>query len=411
MSATRSGRIAAWIVPLWAETAAMGRSILLAWAIGPEDLGRAMMLALTLRLAEMVSDIGVERLLMQSRDGDAAPFQAALHGAALARGLAMAGLLLALAWPMAILLPDGATAGDYAMLAMIPLLRGLAHLDYKRAERGFAYHGLVIVEGGSTLVMLVSVPLVLAIWPDHRAILGVLLAQAVAHLVLSHVVAERRYVLRFDRAVMGSALAFGLPLVLNAVLLFAIFQADRLIVAGFLGWADVAIYGVALQLAMLPAQIAGRAAGSLLAPRLRVALRDGSLAQVARTAIRAHLGLGAVFAAGFTLTAPAFVAAVYGPAFAMPTMLAAAFGLAAGCRILRTPLSQIAVATDRTGDPARANILRALALIPATLAAAFGQPLEIIALFAALGEAAATARAFLLLRGTLSAPSTDTVFA
>ena len=62
--------------------------------------------------------------------------------------------------------------------------------------------------------------------------------------------------------------------------------------------------------------LSGWSAGSLLAPRLRVALRDGSLAAVARTAIRAHLGLGVAFAAGFTLLAPAFVAAVYGPAFA-----------------------------------------------------------------------------------------------
>jgi O-antigen/teichoic acid export membrane protein len=411
VAATRKGRMAAWIVPLWAEAAATGRSVLLAWAIGPEELGRAMLLALTLRLAEMVSDIGVERMLMQSPDGDAPGMIAALQGAALARGLVMAGLLVALAWPMAWLLPDGADALSYGVLALIPLLRGMAHLDYRRAERGFSYGPLVMVEGGSTLVMLAMVPVCLWVWPDHRAILGALVAQAAAHLVLSHLVATRRFAVVFDRSVMRNALAFGLPLVLNAVLLFAIFQADRLIVAGFLGWADVAIYGVALQLAMLPAQITGRAAQSLLAPRLRVAFAQGNLGTVAQGAILSHVVLGALFATGFTLVAPLFVNLVYGEDFHLIMPVAAAFGIAAGFRILRTPLSQIAVATDRTGDPARANILRAFALIPATVAAFMGQPLAVIALFAALGEAAATLRAFLLLRGTIAAPVNSTVYA
>ncbi len=411
MATTHKGRMAAWIVPLWAEAAAMGRSVLLAWAIGPEELGRAMLLAMTLRLAEMVSDIGVERLLMQSPKGDTPGMMAALQGAALMRGLVMAGLLVALALPMAWLLPDGAGALSYGVLALIPLMRGMAHLDYRRCERGFDYRPLALVEGGSTLVMLAMVPVSLWVWPDHRAILGALVAQAAAHLLLSHVVAERRFAMAFDRAVMHEALAFGLPLVLNGILLFAIFQADRLIVAGFLGWAEVAIYGVALQLAMLPAQITGRAAQSLLAPRLRVALAQGNLGAVARSAIWGHVVLGALFAVGFTSVAPLFVRLVFGEGFELSSLLAAAFGIAAGFRILRTPLSQIAVATDRTGDPARANVLRALALIPATVAAFMGQPLAVIALFAALGEGAATLRAFLLLRGTIAAPVHSTVYA
>jgi hypothetical protein len=37
----------------------------------------------------------------------------------------------------------------------------------------------------------------------------------------------------------------------------------------------LALYGVALQLALLPAQIVGRAAASLVLPRLRVAIWPG----------------------------------------------------------------------------------------------------------------------------------------
>jgi hypothetical protein len=47
-----------------AEAAALGRSIAFAWAIGPDELGRAMMLALTVRLVEMASDLGADRLML-----------------------------------------------------------------------------------------------------------------------------------------------------------------------------------------------------------------------------------------------------------------------------------------------------------------------------------------------------------
>ncbi|HSF63992.1 MAG TPA: oligosaccharide flippase family protein, partial [Paracoccaceae bacterium] len=153
MTATRSGQALAWAVPMLAEAGALARSAAMAWAVGPDELGRAMVLALTLRLAEMVSDIGVERLLAQSAEGDAPGFLRALHGAALLRGVAMAGLLAALALPMAWALPGGAGAAAYAALALVPLIRGLLHLDYRRAERGFSYRAMALVEGGAVIAM------------------------------------------------------------------------------------------------------------------------------------------------------------------------------------------------------------------------------------------------------------------
>ena len=50
-------RALAWLVPVLAEAAALGRSVLFAWLIGPDQLGQAMMLALVVRLAEMASDL------------------------------------------------------------------------------------------------------------------------------------------------------------------------------------------------------------------------------------------------------------------------------------------------------------------------------------------------------------------
>jgi O-antigen/teichoic acid export membrane protein len=405
MRAALSGRALAWAVPMLAEAGALLRSAMMAWAVGPDELGRAMVLALTLRLAEMISDIGVERLLAQSLDGDAPGFLRALHGAALLRGVAMAGLLVLLAWPAAWALPGGAGGATYGALALVPLIRGALHLDYRRAERGFSYRAMAVVEGGAVIAMLMALPVVLAVWPDHRAMLAVLVVQAAAQVVLSHLLAGQRYGVAFERSVLRAAFGFGLPLMGNAVLMFLTFQADRLIVAGAFGWAEVAVYGVALQLAMLPAQIAGRAAASLLAPRMRLALAGGTLAAVTALSLRAYLLLGLAFAAGFAALAPEAIALVYGAAFRPDLLLALPFGVAAGARIVRTPLSQRAVTLGRTGDPARANLWRAAALIPALGFALAGFPLTTLALGAACGEVAATLSAlFLARRLSVSAP-------
>ncbi len=397
MRATLKGRALAWSVPFLSEIGALLRSVVLAWATGPEELGRAMVLVLVLRLTEMVSDVGVERLLMTSAKGDEPRFLSALQGAALLRGLAMVGMLLLLALPMALLLPDGAGVGAYLMLALVPLMRAFLNLDYRLAERNFRYGPLAMVEGGSVLVMLAALPMIGRMMPDHRAMLVALIVQAAAQVLLSHLVARRPWAMRLDREVLSQTLRFGTPLVVNAFLMFLTFQADRLIVAGWFGWAEVGIYGVALQLASLPAQIAGRAAGSLLAPRLRVALAEGRVKEVARAAVRAHLALAAGFALGFAALAPLAIGLVYGQAFRPGFALALALGLAAAFRILRTPHSQLAVASGRTGDPARANLWRALALLPALALAVLGQPLLTVALAAMAGEMLATARAHALL--------------
>ena len=98
-----STQLAGWAVPLLSEAAALARSVLIARALGAEELGRTMVLALVLRLAEMLADVGIERFLM-ARPGVIGPdLLAALHGAALWRGAVTAMCLLDLALPAAVL--------------------------------------------------------------------------------------------------------------------------------------------------------------------------------------------------------------------------------------------------------------------------------------------------------------------
>jgi O-antigen/teichoic acid export membrane protein len=368
---------------------ALARSIVLARCVGADELGQAVVLAVVLRFAEMMSDFGLERLLVQAPDGDDTHFQANLQGAALLRGLGLAVMLILLAPALAGVFPNGPTVLSYAALASIPLIKGFVHLDYRRAERRFDYRGLCVVDLGATLIMFAGLVAVLAMGVlDHRALIVALFIHAVAQVGLSHLYATRAWQLAFQLSYLTRIWWFGAPLVVNAALMFLTLQAERLIVAGAWGWSDVAIYGVVAQLAFLPAQIFGRAANSLLLPKFSNTTGDAQTENLSEALLHSAGG-GAVFALCFLLAAPVGIQIVYGVDFAPAPELALVFGLAAAARIARTPWSVFAVATARTGDTARANVLRAASLIPAIYFALTGHSLVVFAACAACGEAAA----------------------
>ena len=389
----------AFWIPVVCELAALLRNLLLARLLGAEEMGKLMLLALALRLAEMVSDLSVERLLAQAADGGSLRLQRNLQTAALLRGLASAVLILLLALPLSATLAGGPALSSFAWLCLIPLLRGGMHLDYRRFERNLRFRSALIVDGGSAAIALAAVPLAAAAVGDHRALLPIGLLQAGTALLLSHLVARRRYRLAADAAELLRAWRFGAPLLVNGLLIFAVFQGDRLVVAYGYDWADVGRYAIALQLALLPTQVLARTAQSLLLPRFRKAIAEGSqagrslvehpLAERFAQSRRCFLLLGLLFLLGYGLLADPFLGLLYGSEFKVGAGLAWALALMAALRLLRTPLSLVAVSLGRTDLPLKANLWRAAALVPAVSAAALGLPLLFIPLSAVLGELAA----------------------
>ncbi len=377
-------------VPIAVELAALLRSVVLARAIGPDELGRAMLLALVLRLVEMFSDLGVERLLIQAPEGPTPMLQASLHGALVLRGIALGALLLLLAHFLSLTMPDGPVFATYAALALIPILRGFLHLDYRRAEKNFNYSALAKVEGSAALVMLGALAIGMVFGPsDHRILLLVLIAQAMTQVILSHALSERRWQLNFDTQELARIFRFGAPLALNSVLMYLTLQADRLIVAFGWDWSDLAIYGIIAQLALIPAQVIGRAANSLLLPAFARTIPESGADQALRRSLRGVALLGGGFALSFAMIAPSLITTIYGFDAAQTNLIALALGISASVRIARTPLSIHAVATGRTGDTARANLWRAAALAPGLLCATLGTPLYVFALTAIVGEVGA----------------------
>jgi O-antigen/teichoic acid export membrane protein len=376
-------------VPVICEVSALLRNLLLARLLGVEEMGKLMLLALALRLVEMGSDLSLDRLMAQAKDGGSLRLQRNLQGAALLRGLASALLILLLAWPFSVSLGDGPSPYSIAYLSLVPLLRSAMHLDYRRYERNLKFRCVLIVDGASAFLALVAVPLAAGAVGDHRAILLIAMLQAAAALLLSHLVATRRYRLAFDRVEFMRIWRFGAPLILNSLLIFVVFQGDKLIVAYGYDWADVGRYAIALQLALLPTQILARTGQSLLLPLFRRALAAGRFPCVEARARGLFLGLSILFLLGYVLLADSILGLLYGTEFQVGSGLAWAFALLGALRLIRAPLSLTAIALGFTRLPLTANLWRVVALLPAIVVAISGQALVLIALCGVAGELAA----------------------
>ncbi len=373
-----------------AEGAVLLRNVLLARMLGPEQMGLAVMLAITLRCLEMFSYLAADRLLVQARDGNTSRFQANAQGLELARGLLSGMALCTLAYPAAIAFGYPDMAWAFAALGLVPVLRGFAHMDYRRLQRALKFGPTFKVESLANIIGTLLVWPAWALAGDFSALVWVSLIQAVAYVFLSHVFARRKYCLRFDRVYIVRMLQFGWPMLVNSLLMFGVFQGDRLVVAFSVSVEELSRYALALQLGLLPTLVLARASLSLLLPLL--AKQQGCRSVFLGLYQQAMLVLvlfACLFIPGYTLLGNQIITLIFGEAFAISPVVLAWLGYALAIRIIRVGPSTAALALGDSQTLMRANLLRLGGLLLAVWFGLTGMGLAYIAAAAAIGETTA----------------------
>jgi len=108
-----------------------------------------------------------------------------------------------------------------------------------------------------------------------------ILAHVSLTVITSHLVAERPYYLVFDRNVIGRSLKFGWPILLNAVLLFFVFQGDKMIVGRLLGMENLAIFAIGVTLTLTPTLVIAKSAQNFFLPQLSMVASTPGFTEVA----------------------------------------------------------------------------------------------------------------------------------
>ncbi|MBV6633247.1 MAG: oligosaccharide flippase family protein [Alphaproteobacteria bacterium] len=379
--------------------AKFGRNIILARLIGAEQFGIASTFIIALSFVELLSDLGLEKLVVQDRRGEDPRFIGAIQGLALLRAALISVLLLVLAGPAAALFNQPDLVWAYQLFAILPLLRGVLHLDVYRQERSLRYQANILPESIGVIVSL------LALWPlslwlgDFRIVLVIFAIEIAIYAIGTHLTAERRFNIGWDTSILKHSLRFGLPLIASGFLTFLALQGDRVIVANQFNAVELGLFSAALVLGMTPFLVLIRISNSLLLP-LFSELRDDPAAMAGRIwkAIACLAAMALAASIGAWLLGSPIYQLVYGKDFATGAALLLPVVLIFACRFARSAMTTASLALGRTQDIMWANMTRVIALPVAFYwITQKGGSIEDLLMIALVGEVAAYILAMALL--------------
>ena len=341
----------------------LARNLIVARLIPVADYGVASTFAVAMAVVEMMSALGLQQQIVQAKNGEDPRFQAALQGFQLLRGVVSGIVLFAIAGPMANFLDIPEAAWAYQLLALVPVLNALVHFDIYRLNRQMRFLPLMLTGGVPALLSL------LAVWPlahwfgDWQVMLYAILLQAAIGAITSHLVAERRWQLVFDRAIMAESMRFGWPLLVNGILLFAVFNGEKLIVGRELGMEALAIFAMGVTLTLTPTLVMAKTVQNLMLPGLSAAADDPiAFRRQAALTFESILFLGLFFVIVVLLLGAMVTEILLGSRYATLFPLIFLFALHQTLRVFKAAPALIALARGTTTNAMIANLVRIAAL-------------------------------------------------
>jgi len=218
--------------------------------LAPEEFGTAVAISVVLGLAELVTDVALDRFVMVNSSPNAL---SAAHVLVVVRGVLIALGLVALAPAAAKLFGVPQFTGSFALAAIVPLVQGFNHLSVKRMRLDFGYGPESISQLASNLAAIVSLWVAVIVLHDHRAIVFSFATESFVYMILSHILAGAPYRLGTTKSTLHEALSFGLPLTFNGIGLAVISQLDRVLAGYWFGVETLATYAVILSMSVAPA--------------------------------------------------------------------------------------------------------------------------------------------------------------
>lgn len=374
------------------------RNVIIARVISPADFGIAATFAMTLSLMEMISNVASEMLLVQSPDGDSRDLEGTAHVLRVARGLFNACILFLIAGVMARLFGVPQARWAFRCLAIFPFLSGLAHLDVYRVQREMRFMPSIWVTAGSNaLATVIAIPLALRV-KDYSVMLWVLVLQAMFSTIISHIAADRRYEWAWNKKHAKAIFKFGWPLLVNGLLMYGIFEGDRLVIgsanrlfaSSHFTLSDLGVYSVAFALTMAPSMLAANVGTSLFLPVLSQAQQNPEKFDERYLFASQVMSLFAVaIAIPFILSGGWVVKLLYGGKYVAAEGFIGWLAVMWGIRVFRAAPTVAAISKGDTQNAMFSNVVRSLALIGMLVVAALGARLVWIPLCGVAGEALA----------------------
>jgi len=374
------------------------RNVIVARLISVEDFGIAIMFSLVAAALEMTSNLALDRILVQDDDGHSDAMLASSHAMQFVRGLIGGVILFLLAAPISHLFNVPDVVWAFQTLALLPVLRGLVHWDNVVHQRNLDFRATAIVNALPPAVCVV-IAYFGSLWlRDYRAMLLVVLSQAVLMILVSHLLARRPYRWSFRRDLARKKFNFGWPLLVNGLLMFGIFNGDRALVGALFDTATLGWYGAAFALVLVPGMMFAKVCGTLLMPGLSRAKHDPeSFRRQCGLALALCFGCAAFITVFFAIGGKSLLLLAFGERYSRGNDLLMLLALGQAIRIARVSPSMISNSQARTTNAMYSNLVRIIGLPLAVVLALLGFGIEWVAVAAIFGELLAMAVSFRLL--------------
>jgi O-antigen/teichoic acid export membrane protein len=364
----------------------LARNLIIARMIPIADYGVAATFALAMAVVEMTSAFGLQQQIIQSKRGDDPHFQAALQGFQVMRGVISSLILFAMAGPLARFMGIPEVIWAYQVMAIVPVINALAHFDIHRLTRHMRFHPMILA-GLVPAVAALAIVWPLAHWlGDWRVMLWSILAQAVIAAAASHIMAERPYRLVWDRAIISGSIRFGWPLLVNTMLLFFVFQGDKLVVGRVLGMEMLAIFAMGVTLTLTPTLVLAKSTQNLFLPKLSLAAGTPAFNAPAVQCLQIIALASLTFTFATLLVGGPVVTALLGAKYAALLPLLIWFAVGQALRVMKAGPSIVALAMGRSKNAMAANLVRVASLPVAYMVAVQGGSLLDIIWIAIIGE-------------------------
>ena len=261
----------------------LASNLILTRLLFPEAFGMMAMVSVFLMGLAMFSDVGVGPAIMSSKRGDEADFLNTAWTIQIIRGLSLWVVACALTYPISRFYGEPDLIYYLPIAALTLLINGFNPTRLETANRHMQAGRVTLIEVATQVVGIVT-----AVWfawwlQSVWALVISGIVAALAHLAMLNFglpgAANR---IRWERPAAQELIHFGKWIFLSTVCGFAIGQADKVIIGGYLTLADFGLYNIAFFLASFPFMLGGMVMRRLLIPIYRESPPLASAANFAR---------------------------------------------------------------------------------------------------------------------------------
>ncbi|MET4131819.1 O-antigen/teichoic acid export membrane protein [Porphyrobacter sp. MBR-155] len=367
------------------------RTVLVARLLGPEFFGISVTFLLVVSTFALISDLGLEKYVIQARDNELADTMPTLATLLLIRGLLMGLMILLLSGWIAAQFGHPELGWFYALAAMIPVIEGFRNLDPLAQQRRMQFGAYVKMLIGGLVPGVVLAVALAAVTHNYIAVAAGALTTSVVAVTLSHRLAREPYRLGLNRKAFTAVIGYGWPLLLNGIVIFFATQGDRIVIGTLAGMRDLAGYVAVAALTGGVSLFLAKLTGNLYFPLLSEARGNPELfGERCRTTGATSLLLVSAMVFPLAMVGAPLVVLLFGPDYQTPALLATFLAIQAAAMMLRSWCATISLTLGGTSDILAASILRIIGLGGALLALSSGKDIVWVAACMAGGDALAT---------------------